>query len=130
MTKKLEIYKCEICGNIVEVLFEGVGELVCCGQSMLHMQEHTQNDEMLSEKHVPIIERTEDGLEIKVGSIPHPMEEKHYIQMIEVYSEDGRYVKQKFLQPNEEPVLNVKCNCNEEVIARELCNIHGLWIGK
>lgn len=130
MTKKLEIYKCEICGNIVEVLFEGAGELVCCGQPMQNMAEHTSKDETLSEKHVPQLTKTDEGFDITVGSILHPMEENHYIMMIEAQSADGRYVKRKYLHPTEEPKLSLKCNCEEEVIARELCNIHGLWTSK
>ena len=127
MTKKLELYKCNICGNIVEVVIEGAGELVCCGQPMKKMQEQTTQDETLQEKHVPILKTLDDGVEIRVGSIPHPMMEEHYIQFIEAYSEDKKYVKRKYLSPNEEPVLKLKCNCSD-TIARELCNIHGLWI--
>lgn len=127
MTEKLEIYKCQVCGNTVEVLFEGFGQLVCCEQNMIHLEEQTLADELLSEKHVPVITRTEDGIEVNVGSKPHPMEETHYITMIEVYSPDKKYVKQKFFKPGEESKLRVKCSCDENVIARELCNIHGLW---
>lgn len=130
MTEKLEIYKCQVCGNTVEVLFEGYGQLVCCEQNMIHLEEQTLADEMLSEKHVPVIERTEEGVKIKVGSKPHPMEPEHYITMIEAYSPDKKYIKQKFLNPLEEPVLNIKCNCDEKVVARELCNIHGLWTSR
>ncbi len=126
MTKILEMYKCNICGNIVEVVLSGEGELVCCGQPMEKMEEHTNNEEMTGEKHVPVIEKTQDGVIVKVGSIPHPMENEHYIMFIEVNSKDKRYVKRKYLHPHEEPVLNLKCSC-DKVIARELCNIHGLW---
>ena len=129
MTKKLELYKCEICGNIVEVVLAGEGELVCCGQPMNLLEEQSMQDEMLQEKHVPVIKMEEDNIEIRVGSIQHPMTEEHYIQFIEAYSKDKRYVKRKYLFPNEEPVLKLKCNC-KDTIARELCNIHGLWITK
>ena len=126
MTKKLELYKCEICGNIVEIVLAGEGELVCCGQPMNLLEEQSMQDEMLQEKHVPVIKMEEDNIEIRVGSIQHPMTEEHYIQFIEAYSKDKRYVKRKYLFPNEEPVLKLKCNC-KDTIARELCNIHGLW---
>ena len=126
MTKILEMYKCEICGNLVEVVFSGEGELVCCGEPMKKLKENTKSQEMSGEKHVPIIEKTDEGVIIKVGATPHPMENEHYIMFIEANSADKRYVKRKYLYPNEEPVLNLKCSC-DKVIARELCNIHGLW---
>ena len=130
MTEKLEIYKCQVCGNTVEVLLAGFGQLVCCEQNMILMEEQTAADEMLSEKHVPAVTRTEEGINIKIGMQPHPMEPNHYITMIEAYSPDMRYVKQKFLHPGEEAMLDVKCRCDEDVVVRELCNIHGLWTTK
>ena len=129
MTEKLELYKCNLCGNVVEVVLSGVGELVCCGQPMEKMVAKDYSDEMLQEKHVPVIKLEKDNIEIRVGSIPHPMSEEHYIQFIEAYSKDKRYVKRKYLFPNEEPVLKLKCDC-KDTIARELCNIHGLWVTK
>ena len=126
MTKILEFYKCHICGNIVEVVIPGAGELVCCGQPMEHMREQTKAEEALGEKHVPVIQKTDEGVEVKVGSMPHPMEDEHYIMFIEVNSPDKRYVKRKYLFPHEEPVLKLKCDC-DDIIARELCNIHGMW---
>lgn len=129
MTKKLELYKCAICGNVVEVVLAGEGELVCCGQPMNLFEEQSTQDEMLLEKHVPVIKMQEDNIEIRIGSTQHPMTEEHYIQFIEAYSKDKRYVKRKYLFPNEEPVLKLKCNC-KDTIARELCNIHGLWVTK
>lgn len=126
MTKILEMYKCNVCGNFVEVVLPGDGELVCCGQPMEKMQEQTKTEEMLNEKHVPVVSKNGSELEVRVGSVPHPMTEEHYIQFIEVNSIDKRYVKRKYLYPNEEPVLKYKCNC-VKVEARELCNIHGLW---
>lgn len=86
MTKKLQVYKCEKCGNIVEVLHEGAGQLVCCGQPMKLFTENTVD--AAQEKHVPVIEKTEKGYKVKVGSIPHPMEEKHYIEWIELIADD------------------------------------------
>jgi len=127
MTEKLELYKCNICGNIVEVVIDGVGELVCCGQSMEKMEAKTFADEMLQEKHIPILNTFDEGVEVRVGSVLHPMTDEHYIQFIEAYSEDKKYIKRKYLSPNEEPVLKLKCNC-ADTVARELCNIHGLWI--
>lgn len=125
MTKLLEIYKCNICGNIVEVLHTGEGELVCCGEAMKLYEENTQD--AAQEKHVPVIEKLDDGkTRIKVGSKPHPMEDSHYIEFIEVISPDQRYMKRKFLYPHEEPLMDFKCDC-DKIKARELCNIHGLW---
>ena len=126
MTEKLELYKCEICGNIVEVVINGEGQLVCCGQDMQLIREQTNVEEMLNEKHVPIIERTEDGVNIKVGTLPHPMLPEHYIMFIEAISADKRYIKRKYLYPNEEASMSIKCGC-ENICAREWCNVHGLW---
>lgn len=129
MTEKLEIYKCQICGNTVEVVLNGYGQLICCEQNMILLKEQTKNDELLEEKHVPIITRKEDGVTIRVGATPHPMIPEHYITFIEAHSADKRYVKRKYLYPGEEPALDIKCGC-ETVVARELCNIHGLWSSK
>lgn len=126
MTKILEFYKCNICGNFVEIVLPGAGELVCCGQPMERMREQSNAEEMLGEKHVPVVSKNGEELEVRVGEIPHPMIDEHYIQFIEVNSLDKRYVKRKYLYPHEEPVLKYKCNC-DKVEARELCNIHGLW---
>ncbi len=122
MTEKLQIYKCEVCGNIVEMLHAGVGELVCCGQPMKLFRENTVDAS--KEKHVPIVEKTAGGFKVKVGSAAHPMEEKHYIEWIEVVA-DGRAYRQ-FLSPNTAPeaIFNIQA---EKVTAREYCNLHGLW---
>ncbi|MBC8358694.1 MAG: desulfoferrodoxin [Candidatus Aminicenantes bacterium] len=122
MTKKLQIYKCEICGNIVEVLHEGAGELVCCGQPMVHLFEKTEDEG--NEKHVPVIEHTEKGIKVKVGAVTHPMEENHYIEWIEVIA-DGRACR-KFLSPGDSPEAEFAIN-SEKVEAREYCSVHGLW---
>lgn len=122
MANRLEIYKCSICGIIVEVLNSGGGNLVCCGQEMELMKE--QNTEMLHEKHVPVIEKTTGGIKVKVGSVPHPMEEGHYIQWIEIIS-DG-VSERKFLKPGQKPEAEF-CNIPENFIVREYCNVHGLW---
>jgi superoxide reductase len=122
MAEKLEIYKCERCGNIVEVIHGGDGELVCCGEPMKRYEENTVD--AAKEKHVPVIEKTADGFKVKVGSVPHPMEEKHYIEWVELIA-DGKAYRQ-FLNPGEAPEAFFKIDA-EQVTAREYCNVHGLW---
>lgn len=117
-----EIYKCNICGNIVEVLHSGGGELVCCGQPMELLKEKTEDVGL--EKHVPVIEKTETGIKVKVGSIPHPMEEKHYIEWIEIITDGNVY--RKFLRPRDKPEVEFEIKI-EKIEAREYCNLHGLW---
>lgn len=125
MTKKMEIYKCEACGNIVELLHEGDGELVCCGAPMKLFKENSVD--AAKEKHVPVIEKIEGGFRVKVGSADHPMEEKHYIEWIEVITDNGRVYRQ-FLSPGKAP--EAVFNIDEKMItAREYCNLHGLWKG-
>ncbi|MCK4574998.1 desulfoferrodoxin [candidate division WOR-3 bacterium] len=123
MTKRLQVYKCDICGNIVEVLHEGVGELVCCGQPMKLFEEKTKEQEG-KEKHLPVIEKTEKGFLVKVGSIQHPMEEKHYIEWIEVIA-NGKVYRQ-FLKPGDIPEATFDTEA-ENITIREYCNVHGLW---
>ena len=122
MAKQLEIYKCEVCGNIVEVLHGGDGELVCCGQPMKLMTENTVDAS--KEKHVPVIEKTADGYLVKVGAVPHPMEAKHWIEWVELVA-DGKAYRQ-FLNPGDTPEATF-CVKAEKVYAREYCNLHGLW---
>ena len=122
MTEQRQIYKCNVCGNIVEVLHAGAGELVCCGQPMELLKEKTQD--VGQEKHVPVIAKTEKGIKVKVGSVAHPMEDKHYIEWIEVMA-DGR-VYRKFLKPGDKPEAQFEIKA-KKVEAREYCNIHGLW---
>jgi len=122
VAKQLGIYKCEICGNIVEVLHAGGGELVCCGQPMGLMDEKTADQG--KEKHVPVIEKTKNGILVKVGSVPHPMEDKHYIEWIEVLANGKAY--RKFLNPGEKPEAEFEVKA-DKLSARELCNVHGLW---
>ena len=122
MTKKLQVYKCEICGNIVEVLHEGVGQLVCCGQSMKLFEEKAKEEG--KEKHLPVTEKTEKGMKVKVGSVPHPMEVNHYIEWIEVVTENG--TEKKFLKPGTEPAAEFLCT-QGAVSVREYCSVHGLW---
>jgi superoxide reductase len=125
MTEKLQIYKCEICGNIVEMLHSGDGELVCCGAPMKLFKENTVD--AAKEKHIPVIEKIEGGFRVKVGSVAHPMEEKHYIEWIEAITEDGKVYRQ-FLHPGEKPEAIFKIDVNK-ITAREYCNLHGLWKG-
>ena len=125
MAKKLEIYKCMACGNIVEVLHGGDGELVCCGEPMKLLKENTTD--AAKEKHVPVIEKIDVGYKVKIGSAAHPMEEKHYIEWIELLADGAAY--RQFLQPGQAPEA-VFCIQAASVSAREYCNIHGLWKGK
>jgi superoxide reductase len=125
MTKKLEIYKCEVCGNIVEMIHEGPGELVCCEQPMKHFVENTVD--AAKEKHVPVMQQTNGNVKVKVGEVPHPMEEKHYIEWVEVISGDKAY--RQFLKPGQAPEATFNIQGNK-IIAREYCNIHGLWKGE
>ena len=122
MAKRLEVFKCGSCGHIVEVLHEGAGELVCCGKPMTKLTENTTD--AAKEKHVPVIEKVEGGYKVKVGSVPHPMEEKHYIEWIELIA-DGKAYRQ-FLKPGEAPEAFFKVDA-ASVTAREYCNLHGLW---
>jgi len=124
MTKRSQIYKCEICGNIVEVLHEGAGELVCCGKPMKLIVENTTD--AAREKHVPVIEKIADGYKVSVGSVLHPMIDIHYIEWIELDA-DGQ-VFRKYLKPGDTPVAIFNVSA-ENVTAREYCNIHGLWKG-
>src|SRR4030043_918872 len=122
MTELNQIFKCAKCGNIVEILHTGGGALVCWGEPMALPKENTGDASL--EKHVPVIEKTEKGVRVKVGSVPHPMEEAHYIEWIEILA-DGK-VYRKFLKPGDAPEAEF-CVEAENVIAREYCNLHGLW---
>ncbi|OQX07183.1 MAG: desulfoferrodoxin [Desulfobacteraceae bacterium IS3] len=122
MAERLQVYKCEVCGNIIEVLHGGKGQLVCCGKPMVMMSENTVD--AAKEKHVPVLEKIPGGVKVKVGSVAHPMEEKHYVEWIEVIA-DGKIYRQ-FLKPGEKPeaTFNVEAS---QITAREYCNIHGHW---
>ena len=122
MTEQKQIYRCNICGNIVEVLHAGVGQLVCCGQPMELLKEKTEDVGL--EKHVPVIERTDHVIRVKIGSVPHPMEQNHYIEWIEITTDSGVY--KKFLRPGGKPEAEFEIS-GEIVKAREYCTIHGLW---
>ncbi len=122
MAEKMEVYKCDTCGNIVEVLHGGKGELTCCNAPMKKMTENTVD--AAKEKHVPVIEKTSNGIKVKVGSVAHPMEEKHYIEFIELIA-DGKIYRQ-FLAPGQAPEALFEITA-DKVTAREYCNLHGLW---
>ena len=127
MTEKMQVYKCEICGNIVEMLHGGKGELVCCGQPMKLFDEKTADTS--TEKHVPFIIREDDRYIVKVGeNTAHPMEEKHYIEWIELIV-DG-VIHRKYLKPGDSPEAVFKIPKGNDVRAREYCNVHGLWTKK
>lgn len=122
MAKLYGIYKCQICGNIVEVFHEGAGELVCCNEPMKFFDEKSADS--ATEKHVPLIEKTANGYKITVGSTIHPMTAEHYIEWIELLA-DGRSYK-KYLKPGDQPIAEF-CVDAKDVSAREYCNVHGLW---
>lgn len=122
MTGLNQIYRCNICGNIVEVLHTGAGQLVCCGQPMELLKENIVDAAV--EKHVPVIEKTGAGVNVKVGSTAHPMEGAHYIEWIEVIA-DGR-IYRKILNPGDEPEANFEIK-SDKLMARAYCNLHGLW---
>lgn len=122
MPQQKEIYKCEKCGNIIEVLHGAAGKLVCCGQEMTLLKENTVD--AAQEKHVPVVEKNGDTVTVSVGSVPHPMEDKHYIEMIEVVTSSKIY--RQYLKPGQEPKAAFSVD-DSIVMAREYCNIHGLW---
>ena len=122
MTKLNEVYKCDVCGNIVEVLHDGDSDLVCCGQNMILQNENTVD--AAKEKHVPVIEKIKGGVLVKVGSVEHPMIETHYIEWIEVHTDKKVY--RMNLKPGDKP--QAEFMLDEDVLyAREYCNIHRLW---
>ncbi len=126
MTERLDLYKCNLCGNLVEVVLSGDGELVCCGKPMEYL-EAKKDDSEYSEKHVPVFLNTNDnGLEIRVGSQLHPMLNEHYIQFIEAISEDKNKLCRQYFTPQDTPIMVLKEKVGIQK-AREYCNIHGLW---
>ena len=122
MTNKLEIYKCDHCGNIVEIIHANGAALVCCGINMVLLEEKTADAS--TEKHVPVVEKIDGGYKVTVGSVPHPMTEEHYIEWIELIAGDKVY--REFLNPGS-PAEAVFLIDAENVEVRELCNVHGLW---
>ncbi len=124
MAERLQVFKCQVCGHIVEVLHKGQGQLVCCNQPMRLLVEGSVD--AAQEKHVPVVDKAADSLKVTVGSIPHPMEEKHYIEWIEVIADGKAY--HQFLEPGDLPEATFTIKA-EQVTAREYCNLHGLWKG-
>ena len=122
MAQRLEIYECSLCGNIVEVLHGGDGELVCCGEPMKKLV--AKKTDAGKEKHVPVIEKANGVITVKIGGIPHPMEEKHYIEWIEIIA-DGKACR-KFLKPGDPPEAQFKLEA-QKITAKEYCTVHGLW---
>jgi superoxide reductase len=125
MSEQFEVYKCENCLAVVEVASGGRGALACCGSPMKHMAEGTVD--AAREKHVPIVEKTDRGIKVKVGAAPHPMEEKHWIQWVEARGDNFRATR--FLKPGDAPEAEFTCGCSGggKVTVREYCNLHGCW---
>lgn len=129
MTKRLEFYKCETCGNLVQVILPGEGELVCCGEPM-QLIKPLKNENEISEKHIPVFSARDDkGDEIKVGTSLHPMSKEHYIQFIEVISEGERHLELQYFTPEDLPIMELADKLGQKV-ARAYCNLHGLWEGE
>lgn len=126
MTKLREIYKCNICGNVIEILHHGAPSLVCCEQPMEKLEASTEDTG--NEKHVPVVIAIDDSIHVTVGSVAHPMEEKHYIQFIEVLTENQ--VLRAELKPTQKPQASFKVDFKDVLEVREYCNIHGLWKDK
>lgn len=126
MTEDRSVYRCNICGNIIEILHSGVGKLVCCNNEMQLLEEKREGTG--AEKHVPVIEEIENGIKVKIGTFPHPMEENHCIEWIEVATEDQIY--RKVLKTGDKPEAEFKIDIKDlkEVNAREYCSVHSLWI--
>jgi superoxide reductase len=122
MTKRSQVYRCEVCGNIVDVVHASQGELVCCDQPMTHLEENTVD--AAKEKHVPVIEKMAGGFKVIVGSVAHPMEDDHYIEWIELLT--GSDILRHFLKPGQEPMAVFKIDATD-VTARAYCNKHGFW---
>jgi len=127
MAKQNGIYKCQICGNVVSVIEAKEPNVVCCGQEMTLLEEKTSEQEG-KEKHVPIIEKTESGIKVKVGSVAHPMEAEHHIELIQLIKDDNIVIGKR-LKPGDKPEAEFCCLVETERLkARALCNVHGLWI--
>ena len=122
MADQMGIYKCSVCGNVVEVIHAGGGELVCCGQPMQKITENTTDAAV--EKHVPTLEKKNGGWQVNVGSVDHPMTAEHYIEWIELLVGDNVY--RAFLKPGDKPAAFFAVNA-DAVTARAYCNLHGLW---
>jgi len=124
MTQQHQVYKCALCGQVIEVLHAGSPSLVCCGQPMKHLVEGATDG--AKEKHVPVLEKTAAGCKVKVGSVAHPMLEEHYIEWIEIITKNGKQVKQ-FLKPGQAPEADFLTPFEDVAGVREYCNLHGVW---
>ena len=122
MTELKQVYRCPICGNIVEVVHQAGGTLSCCGQPMQLLKENSQDAAL--EKHVPVVEKIEGGWRVTVGSVEHPMLPEHHIEWIELITDDK--IMRKYLKPGDKPMAEFMTEATE-VTAREYCNLHGLW---
>lgn len=123
MAERLQVYKCDSCGNIVEMLHGGSGQMICCGKTMRNLVENIVDASL--EKHVPVLQKVGDELQVKVGSVPHPMEKDHYIEWIEAIK-DGKTLFRQYLNPGEAPEAKFKTD-SKGIVVREYCNLHGLW---
>jgi superoxide reductase len=126
MTTRLEIYKCNVCGNIVEVTHASEGTLSCCGQDMQLLTENTVD--AAKEKHVPVVEDVDGGYRVRVGEVAHPMVDNHYIEWIELIDGSGTVVQRKHLEPGQAPEATFATDA-KDVYAREYCTLHGNWRG-
>lgn len=124
MAEKFGIYKCMMCGNTIEMIEAHPPNVVCCGHEMNLMQENTQEEG--GEKHLPVVEKEEGFIEVKVGSTPHPMDDSHYIELVELIR-DGKVIAGKWLYPGDEPRANFSVESTEGINARIYCNVHGAW---
>jgi len=122
VTERLQVYKCEVCGNMVEVIHAGDGELVCCGEPMVLQVEGAVDAAV--EKHVPVVEKSDSGIKVLIGSVPHPMEPEHYIEWAQLIAGDISY--RIFLKPGAAPEALFEVPA-DQITAREYCNLHGLW---
>jgi len=123
MAERFQVYKCDSCGHIVEMLHAGQGQMFCCGKPMRVLSENTVDAAL--EKHVPVVTKAGEGIEVKVGSVAHPMEKEHYIEWIEAVK-DGKVIFRQYLNPGDAPEAKFKTDA-KGVVVREFCNLHGLW---
>lgn len=130
MTEKLSLYKCSVCGNLVQVILPAGGELVCCGKPMTHLEPKNNSDEMLEEKHVPYFIHDNNNEYIQIGSTLHPMSNEHFIQFVEVFSQDKNKVILQYFSPDEKPIMNLDASLAKNCSSLAYCNIHGLWEGE
>jgi superoxide reductase len=120
-TEQMQVYKCEVCGIVAEVLDGGAGNLVCCGQQMVRMSENMVDASR--EKHLPVVERTPEGIRVSVGAVAHPMEAKHFIQWVELQA--GKQLCRHYFKPGDKPQALFSIDAGN--VVRSYCNLHGLW---